>query len=220
MTEVKDIFQNLSLQQGLRQWCEAMEKFSDIGWRLWSTQLPWSRVLTKSGDKLRLLSWRRWRLLQKSYTGGNRILRWLDLTIFLDYLMSMNDYLVQYVRGDECSFRNCQVKGTARLSWEILDEWLAWIGCPQIETWGEMKFKLKEHSLLADMCKLSIWRSTWGKTIKLLSIILKNSWRWPSTTKFSRRKSRRQLDIMEDYAWKYKGRWPILVLGLLTKATN
>lgn len=74
----------------------------------------------------------------------------LDLAAFLDCLISMDDYFAWYSMSEanKLRFAIAKLKSTTRLWWGVVEERLARIGCPQIETCEEMKLKLETLSTL------------------------------------------------------------------------
>ena len=73
----------------------------------------------------------------------------LNLTAFLDWIMSMEDYFDWYAMSDnrKVRFVKAKLKGTAHLWWYNIENQLHRTGQPPIDTWDEMKLKMKEHFL-------------------------------------------------------------------------
>ena len=80
----------------------------------------------------------------------------LNPTAFLDWIMSMEDYFDSYAMPEnrKVRFVKAKLKGAARLWWYNIENQLLRMDQPPIDTWDEMKLKMKEHFLPTDYEKL------------------------------------------------------------------
>ena len=71
---------------------------------------------------------------------------------FLDWIMSMQDYFDWYAMPDnrKVRFVKAKLKGVAREWWYNIENQLHRTNQPPIETWDEMKLKMKGHFLPTD----------------------------------------------------------------------
>ena len=78
--------------------------------------------------------------------------RKLNPTAFLDWIMSMEDYFDWYamLENRNVRFVKAKLKGAARLWWHNIVNQVHITCQPPIDTWDEMKLKMKEHFLLTD----------------------------------------------------------------------
>ncbi|RVW75504.1 Transposon Ty3-I Gag-Pol polyprotein [Vitis vinifera] len=76
----------------------------------------------------------------------------LNPTAFLDWIMSMEDYFDWYAMPEnrKVRFVKAKLKGAARLWWHNIENQAHRTGQPPIDTWDEMKLKMKEHFLPTD----------------------------------------------------------------------
>ncbi|RVW54072.1 Transposon Ty3-I Gag-Pol polyprotein [Vitis vinifera] len=76
----------------------------------------------------------------------------LNPTAFLDWIMSMEDYFDWYAMPEnrKVRFVKAKLKGAARLWWHNIENQAYRTGQPPIDTWDEMKLKMKEHFLPTD----------------------------------------------------------------------
>ena len=76
----------------------------------------------------------------------------LNLTAFLDWIMSMEDYFDWYAMPEnrKVRFVKAKLKGAAHLWWYNIENQLHRTDQPPIDTWDEMKFMMKEHFLPTD----------------------------------------------------------------------
>ena len=76
----------------------------------------------------------------------------LNPTAFLDWIMSMEDYFDWYEMPEnrKVCFVKAKLKGAALLWWYNIENQLHITGQPPIDTWDEMKLKMKEHFLPTD----------------------------------------------------------------------
>ncbi|WJZ83015.1 hypothetical protein VitviT2T_002731 [Vitis vinifera] len=73
----------------------------------------------------------------------------LNPTTFLDWIMSMEDYFDWYAMPEnrKVHFVKAKLKGAARLWWHNIENQVHRTGQPPIDTWNEMKLKMKKHFL-------------------------------------------------------------------------
>ena len=76
----------------------------------------------------------------------------LNPTAFLDWIMSMEDYFDWYAMPEnkKVRFVKAKLKGAARLWWHNIENQAHRTSQPPIDTWDEMKLKMKEHFLPTD----------------------------------------------------------------------
>ncbi|KAL6313353.1 hypothetical protein AAG906_001063 [Vitis piasezkii] len=76
----------------------------------------------------------------------------LNPTAFLDWIMSMEDYFDWYAMPENRKVRlvKAKLKEAARLWWHNIENQAHRTGQPPIDTWDEMKLKMKEHFIPTD----------------------------------------------------------------------
>ena len=76
----------------------------------------------------------------------------LNPTAFLDWILSMEDYFDWYAMPEnrKVRFVKAKLKGATRLWWHNIENQVHRTGLLPIDTWDEMKLKMKEHFLPTD----------------------------------------------------------------------